>query len=423
MTTFGRLGDVFGKKYMFIAGGLLFVVGSAASAFAPSMNFLIACRAITALGPAMMMPATLSLITILFPPAERGLPMGLWGSLVGVAIGVGPVIGGFMITDVSWQGVFWINVPLGLAAVILAQLLLPRKRQRAKYSGLDFPGIALNAGFILALSFALVEGHDKGWTSPLILGLFAASAVLLVLFVFREMRARDPMLDLDLFRKPAFSAGILVTVTVSFGLLGVFFFMPLFIQQVWGYNPLHSGLLLLPLAGAMFVAGPFGGFLAQRVPPNRPIVAAMLLFCSGMVWLAHLSVSNNWHWLLPPFLVIGIGLGISSANINTAAMAAVPREVAGAAAGVLTTIRQLGSVLGIAVLGAVLQERTVYYLSAGSNHSRQQTPNFQNVAFTHALNDTFLVCSGVLLLGALAAVLVRHSPEVARQVGHAGAAS
>ena len=416
MTTFGRLGDLFGRKWMFVTGGVLFAVGSVACALSRDINYLIAFRAMTALGPAMMMPSTLSLITDLFPPEERGFPLGLWGSMVGVATGVGPTLGGFLVSDVSWPWVFWVNVPLALVAVVLVAILLPSPRRRGHRPSLDPPGIVLNAGFVLCLSYALLEGHTHGWRSPLILGLFVAGALLLVLFVVREMTSREPMLDLNLFRQPAFSAGIVVTMTLSFGLLGVFFFVPQFLQ--YGpphYAALESGLTLLPLSIAMFFAGPVGGFLADRVRPHRPIIVAMLLFSGGTFWLAHLSLSTSWQALIPPFVIIGIGLGVASANINTAVMAAVPREIAGAAAGVIATIRQFGSVLGIALLGVVLQERQSYLLA----HHRPGP-----IAFTDAINDTFLVCAGVLLAGALTAFMVRQrrgTSEARRPRGSAAA--
>lgn len=408
LTTFGRFGDVFGRKRMFLTGAVVFAAGSVGSALSRDINVLIAFRALTGLGPAMMMPATLSLITNLFPLKERGLPMGLWGSLVGVAIGVGPVIGGLVVNDTSWEWLFWINTTLAIASIVMGLILLPSRSQPVQFSGvrsLDPLGIIFNAGFLLSLSYALVEGHARGWSSPLIVGLFVSSAVLLVLFVVREMSAREPMLDFNLFRNPAFSAGILVAITLSFGLLGIFVYMPLFLQNAQHHDPLRSGLTVLPLAIFMALAGPFGGLLASRARPHWPIATAMLLFSVGMFWLAHLSVSSSWQGLVPPFVMIGIGLGIASATINNAVMAAVPRQEAGAAAGVVTTVRQLGSVLGIAVLGVVLQEQQSRYLSA---HPHGHGHLIQDLALTHAMNDTFLVCAVILALGALAAFGVRQ---------------
>jgi MFS family permease len=308
--------------------------------------------------------------------------------------------------------VFWINVPLGSAAALLAALLLPAPRSIGRIPPLDLPGIALNAGFIFCLSYALVEGNNHGWGSPLIVGLLAASVALFGLFVGREIATRQPMLDLGLFRRLAFSASILVTVAISFALLGVFFFMPLFLQGPKHDTALQSGLTLLPVSAAMFVAGPLGGYLAGHVRPHYPIMAAMLLFCGGMFWLSHLSLSTTWQSLIPPFIIIGLGLGMASANINTAAMGAVPRAEAGAAAGVIATIRQLGSVLGIAVLGAILQVRQQQYLTSELRHVHTQAGRAQAqlLSFTQALDDALLVCAGVLAAGAVAALMVRRRP-------------
>src|SRR5579872_7149033 len=247
MTTFGRFGDIFGRKRIFIGGGMLFIAGSLGSAFARDINVLITFRALTAVGPAMMMPQTLSLITDLFPPHERGFPLGIWGSMAGVAIGVGPVMGGVLVSYVSWQSVFWINVILGIITLVMAAILLPESSRRAGRPPLDFPGIFLLGAAMFCLSYALVEGNAHGWSSPLILGLFAGCGILFPVFGWREFTARGPMLDLNLFRRPAFTAGAFVALTVSFGLLGVFVLMPLFLQGPRGQSPVASGLTLLPV--------------------------------------------------------------------------------------------------------------------------------------------------------------------------------
>ena len=410
LTSFGRLGDIFGRKRMFIAGGVLFSLGSIASALATDIQVLIVCRALTALGPAMMLPATLSLITDLFPPDKRGMPLGLWGSMAGVAVGVGPIMGGLLVSDAGWHWVFWSAAALAGVAVAMAARLLPPSRRGVR-SGFDVPGILLNGGFILTLSYALVEGSNDGWRSPLIVSLFVSSAVLLVLFIWREFTAGEPMLDLSLFKRAAFSAGILVTAFISFSMFGIFVYVPLFLQGPKGDSAIESGLTILPLAVAMAIAGPIGGWLAGRVRPNRPIFVALLLFAGGMFWLAHLTVSTSWQWLIGPFILLGLGLGISSANINTAVMRAVPSSVAGAASGVVATVRQMGAVLGVAILGAVLQSRLDFHTSQTLRGGTHRGAQLSALVFTNALNDTLVVGAGVLLIGALAALLVRHRPE------------
>lgn len=411
LTTFGRLGDIFGRKRMFIVGGTLFALGSIASALATDVQVLIACRALTALGPGMMLPATLSLITDLFPPAKRGMPLGLWGSMAGVAVGVGPIMGGLLVSNAGWHWTFWTSAGLAALAVLMAALLLPPSK-RGRSSGFDVPGIVLNGGFILCLSFGLVEGNSRGWTSRLIVSLFIASAVLLVLFVWREFTAKQPMLDLSLFKRAAFSAGILVTAFISFSMFGVFVYVPLFLQGPRGYSAIASGLTILPMAVAMAAAGPVGGWLAGRVRPHGPIMVALLLFAGGMFWLAHLTTSTGWQSLVAPFILLGLGLGLSSANINTAVMRAVPSRVAGAASGVVATVRQLGAVLGVAILGAFLQARVTTHITEALRNGAVPGARLSAMVFTDALNETLLVCVGVLLVGALAALLVRHRPEV-----------
>jgi EmrB/QacA subfamily drug resistance transporter len=338
--------------------------------------------------------------------------MGLWGSNVGVALGVGPIIGGLLVNDLGWRWVFWACALLGIASVVLSAYLLPPAHDFGHRPSLDVPGIVLIGGLVFALSYALVEGHTRGWTSALIIGCFVASAVLAVLFAIRELTTAEPMLDLALFREPAFSAGTVVTMIISFGLLGIFVFMPLYFQGAHHETALQSGLDLLPMAVAMAVVGPIGGYLAHRFPPHWPVVAAMSLFAIGMFWLAHLTTITPWLWLAGPFLVIGTGLGISSANINTAVMHAVPRHSAGAAAGVIATVRQLGSVLGVAVLGAVLQNRESIHLAnilqAQPHASHTVRSAASLTAFTDGLNDAFTVAAIVLAFGAVAALFVRH---------------
>lgn len=416
MATFGRMGDIFGRKRLFVVGAAVFLVTSAACALSRDIHVLIVARALSGVGPAMMMSATLSLITDLFAPHERGMPLGIWGSMVGIGTGLGPVLGGLLVSDLGWQWVFWGNVVLAAITCLLALFLLPPSKVAYHRPSLDVPGVLLSAGFVFCLSFGLVEGNARGWSSPLILTLFGCSGAFLSLFILREVTARDPMLQLSLFREPAFSAGVFVTLLLSFCLLSLFVYMPLFLQGPGGNTALQSGLALLPLSVSIALVGPIGGWLSSRVENRWPILAAFVLIGSGLFWLSHLSISTTWQWLAPSFVLIGIGLGIASANLNTAVLSVVRRESAGSASGVVTTVRQLGSVLGIAVLGAVIQTRQSAFLSSHlpAAHTTAQRSVVGERAFVSALANAFDVTVAVCIAAALFALLIRQRTSPAK---------
>lgn len=351
LITFGRLGDMFGHKRMFMLGLATFGVGSALSGAAPSAGWLIAFRALQGIGGAMMMPATLSLTLQAFPARERGMALGFWGATAGIALAIGPTLGGFITDHYTWRWIFYINIPVCLLALTLAATYIHEPRSELHRHRLDIPGFATVTGGLLALTFALVEGQKYGWGSSLIIGLFVAAAVLLTGFALIERRAAEPMIDLRLFRDRNFTIGNIVALLVTFAMLGTFFLIPIFLQQVLGFTAFKTGLTLTPLAGAMLVAAPIVGKLSDRYPSKYFLILGLVLV-SGALWLlSHFSEQTTATSLIGPFALFGAGLACVMPVMVNAALGSVPPEQYGAGSGILNTFRQTGGVFGVAIIG------------------------------------------------------------------------
>jgi len=453
LVTLGRLGDLFGRRLLFMAGMALFTVASLACGLAPSIGLLIAFRVLQGLGGAAMMPATLSIIAAVFPAERRGAAMGIWGGVSGLATAIGPSLGGLIVDSASWRWIFLINLPIGIASLLLTWRIVPESKDRDAVRSLDLPGVALISAAMFCLTFALIEGQNYGWTSALILGLFAGSAVLFILFYFRERHERQPLIDFSLFRSRTFFAGNLTGLILSFGMMGVFFTVPIFLQTVLGFSAMEAGAVMSPMSVAVMFAAPVAGRFSDRVGSRWIVAAGMLLLAFGIAMMAGLTPfqeglqpDTSAGSLIVPFILCGIGIGLAIAPTTSAVMATVPMERVGNASGVLSTMRQLGSVMGIAVLGAVLQNRVVANIVAGVD-SLQGIPDtvkqsivekaqsgelgmgsmgggggtmdqaFQTVFqgwFTDAINTTFIVGMAVCLAGVVSALFIA-SPAPDRQ--------
>ncbi len=384
LITMGRLGDMFGRRLLFVSGLTLFSLASLACGLAPSVGWLIAFRAIQGLGGSMMMPATLSIIASVFPPEQRGAAMGIWGGVIGVATAAGPVLGGLIIDGVSfsrlfqgqsWPYIFLVNVPIGIVLFGLSLRIIPESRDTAHSHRLDLPGIVMLSAALFCLTFALIEGQNYGWGSPTILALFGAAAAGLVIFVLVERRQPEPLMRLELFRSRTFSVANICGAVLSAGMMGLFFLLPVFFQSILSYSAIKTGLLLTPLSAAVVVASPFSGWLSDRVGSRWLISAGMLITAAGfLLTRPHFSLGLSTSALLLPFVIAGLGIGLVSAPMTSAVMASAPLAQAGAASGILSTMRQLGSVMGIAVMGAVLQNRVVAYTRAAVGEQLSSLP-------------------------------------------------
>jgi EmrB/QacA subfamily drug resistance transporter len=390
LLTGAALGDRFGRRRMFLAGIALFTGASAIAALAPSTDALIAARALQGLGGAIVAPLTLTLLSEAFPADRRGVALGIWSGVGGLAVAMGPLVGGAIIESASWQWIFWVNVPVGLALLPAARRGLVESHGPA--GRLDVPGVALATAGLLGVVYATVRGNALGWGSATVIGSYAAGFAVLVLFGLWERRAPAPMLPLRFFRSRAFAATSGVSLAMSFGIFGSIFLLAQFFQTVWGYGPLEAGLRTLPWTGMPMIVAPIAGALSDRIG-SRPLMAAGLgLQAVAIVWLAAVMETDvAYATLVPAFVLGGTGMALVFSPVANAILSAVRPHEAGQASGANNAIRELGGVLGVAVLAAV-------FSGAGGYDSGQ--------AFVDGLRPALWVGAAVLAAGAGAALLV-----------------
>ena len=390
LLTGAALGDRFGRRRMFLIGLSLFTAASAAAALAPSTEALIAARALQGTGAAIVTPLTLTLLAGAFPAEKRGLAIGAWSGISGLGVALGPLVGGAVVEGLSWQWIFWINVPIGLALLPLAARRLTESHGPAR--ALDLPGLGLASAGLLGIVYGIVRGAQLGWTSTTVLSSLIAGAILMVAFLAWEARAAEPMLPLRFFRSRTFSAVNATSLAMYFGVFGSIFLLAQFFQVAQGYSPLEAGLRTLPWTGAPMIVAPLAGMLADRIGSRPLMVAGLALQAGGIGWLASISTPDvPYAQLVIPFVMAGTGMALVFAPAATAILGAVRPEEAGQASGATNAIRELGGVLGVAVLATV-------FSSNGSYASPQ--------AYTDGMTSAIWVGAAVLAAGALAALLV-----------------
>jgi EmrB/QacA subfamily drug resistance transporter len=393
LLTGAALGDRFGRKRMFIAGLALFTLSSAAAAVAPSTGLLIAARASQGVGAAIVTPLTLTLLADAFPTERRGIALGVWSGISGVAVALGPLVGGAVIQASSWHWIFWINVPIGLVLVPLAALRLVESRGASRR--LDLAGLALASGGLFGLVFGLVRSQSQGWTSPEVVIALGAGALLVLAFIRFELRAGDPMLPMGFFANRAFAVTNAVSLAMYFGMFGSIFFLSQFLQNVLHNTPLQAGLKLLVWTGATMVVSPLAGFFSERYGSRLFMVAGLGLQAIALGWLAALAgVHESYSSMVAPFVLAGAGMALVFAPAANAVLSSVRTEQAGQASGAMNAIRELGGVLGIAVLATV-------FTSSGSYASSQE--------FINGLIPAMWVGVAVLGAGALIAAVLPFS--------------
>jgi EmrB/QacA subfamily drug resistance transporter len=361
----GRLGDMFGQRTVFFAGITLFTVSSAACGFAPSAGWLIAFRAVQGVGAALLMPQTLAILTMVFPPERRGAAFGIWGAVAGVATVAGPTLGGLLVTAFDWRYIFFINLPVGVIVLILTFLLIPDLRTGRQHS-FDIAGVVLASASLLAICYALVEGQKYNWGTikgfisiPLLLGV---GLVLLGLFIYVQARRQDaePLVPFALFRDRNYALMNLVAAFISIGMLGIFLPFTIYLQDVLGFSALKAGLTMAPASVvAMFVA-PFAGRMTDKIGGKFILMTGLLLFACGMTGVVLIAKAHSaWYVFLAPQAVAGVGIGCTFAPLTTVALRNISPVMAGAASGMFNTTRQVGTVIGTAGVGALLQNRLV----------------------------------------------------------------
>jgi EmrB/QacA subfamily drug resistance transporter len=371
LLTGASLGERYGRKRVFTAGLALFTAGSAAAALAPGIGWLIGARAVQGVGAAMLIPLTLTLLSAAVPPERRGMALGIWGAIGGLAVAVGPLIGGAVVEGASWQWIFWINVPIGLAVLPLAMTKL--EESKGASTRLDVPGVTLASLGLTGIVLGLVRGNDHGWTSMTVLPALVLGAVLLIAFVGWELRTAEPMLPLRLFRSRGFTMANVASMLMYFGMFGSIFLLAQFLQVVQHYSPLEAGLRTLPWTAMPIIVTPIAGVLSDRIGGRPLLVLGLGLQAIGLGWLALVaSPSVAYLTLVPAFVVSGVGMSLFFGPAANVVLSSVRREEEGIASGANNAIRELGGVFGIAVLGAVFSAHGGY--ASGASFVAGLTP-------------------------------------------------
>ena len=362
----GRLADVFGRKRLFQVGLVIFTASSLAAGLSGSVGELITSRAVQGLGAALLTPTTLAVISATFTKTrERAAAVGLVSGVGALALAVGPLIGGFLSQHASWEWIFYINVPVGAVTFVLAAMGIAESRAEGAERRLDLAGIITSALTLFALTFALIEGHDRGWTSPTILGFFAATVVFAALFLVIERRAANPMIKLSLFADRVFSGGLIALVMWGFGLFGIYFFTSLYLQDVLGFSPTKAGAAFVPMALLMAVGAIVSERVSHRLGAHRVVAVAMVAMGLGIASVTLLGAGAGFASLMPSFAVIGLGGGLT-VPLTASVLQAMPLSSAGVASGIFNASREVAGLLGITVIGAILTSRQSHLLSVGA---------------------------------------------------------
>jgi EmrB/QacA subfamily drug resistance transporter len=350
----GSTGDRLGRKRIFTVGLTVFSTASLLCSLAPSAGFLIAFRALQAVGGSMLNPVAMSIITNTFTePRERAQAVGVWGAGVGISMALGPVVGGTLVDAVGWRSIFWINIPVGLAAIALTLRFIPESKAPHPRR-FDPVGQVLVAALLATLTFGIIEAPSRGWTSPLIVASFAVAAGALLGLLAYEPRRREPLVDLRFFRSIPFASSIAISVSAFAAFGGFLFLNTLYLQDARGLSPVHAGLATVPVALMTVVASPLSGRIVGRRGPRLPLVLSGVSTLVACVMLAGIGPHTSIAWLLVSYVLFGLGFGFVNAPITTAAVSGMPRAQAGVAAAIATTSRQVGQTLGVAVVGAIL---------------------------------------------------------------------
>jgi EmrB/QacA subfamily drug resistance transporter len=425
--TAGALADRFGRRRVFEIGLGIFSLASLLCALAPDATFLNLARALQGVGGAVMFAVSLALVAQEFPAGrERGTAMGIYGASIGVAVAVGPLVGGALTDGLGWQSIFYLNVPIGIAAIAISRLRL-RESRNPDAGRIDWPGVAAFSASLFLLVLALVRGNDEGWGSTLIVSLLAGAGVLMAAFLAIERRVAAPMLPLGLFRRPAFTGVQLAAFAVSASIFALFLYVTLYLQNYLGYTPFQAGLRYLPITVVSFFFAPLAGALLSRIPARAMLGGSLAVIGIGLLLMAGISADDGWTGILAGLVVVGAGVGFLNPVVADVALSVVPKERSGMAAGINDTFRQVGVAVGVAVWGAIfigrgadkVSELTAGTAVANGDHPRQlieasssgslpqalaQFPSGVRGSVGNAAREGFLAgFNDVLTLGALVA--------------------
>jgi EmrB/QacA subfamily drug resistance transporter len=440
MLNAGSLGDLLGRKRVFLVAIALFTLASALCGAAQSPLWLILARGAQGLGGAGMFAVSLAIISQEFHGRERGTAFGIWGATVGMAVAIGPLVGGVLTTYVGWRWIFFVNLPIG-AGCVAAGLRQLQETRDEEHGGFDLPGLVTLTAGLFALVLGLFRGTDWGWSSGRIVGLFAAAAVLLVAFAAIELRQAAPMFDFRLFKVPTFTGAQITAFSISSGMFAQFLFLPLYLENVLGHSAVWAGVRFLPLSLVSFVVAPVAGRLSARLPVRFLLSGGLFLTGAALLLMWGIELGSSWTTLLPGFVVGGIGIGLVNAPLASTSVSVVEPRRAGMASGINNTFRQVGIATGIAALGAIFQSRVASHITASGKvpagqvsrfaqavssgatnaalravpaQARAQAATLARASFISGLNRILFVAAFVLFAGAvLALVLVRRQDFVA----------
>ncbi|HTW43453.1 MAG TPA: MFS transporter [Solirubrobacteraceae bacterium] len=453
LLTAGAVSDLIGRRRVFVAGLFVFTIASAVCGLSSSPLMLNLARAVQGTGGAMMFATSLALIASAFHGRDRGTAFGVFGAVTGAAVAVGPVLGGVITTGVGWEWIFFVNVPIGAIAVFVTLTQVAESRD-PNAGGVDWAGLVTFSASLFLLVFALVQGNEKGWGSAEILSFLIGAAVLIVAFVAVEHLQRRPMLDLSLFRRPAFAGASIVAFAISGSFFAMFLYLTLYIQDVLDYSPLQAGLRFLPVTLLSFAVAPVAGKLTVRVPVRLLLGSGLVLAGAGLLAMTGIDARSGWTVLVPGFILGGAGIGLINPPLASTAISVVPPERSGMASGINSTFRQVGIATGIAGLGAVFQhsvtKTTTATLGAGRHlqaisaaaHGRLSTLlqsgevahiarvlspaartallHAYRVGFTHAFTTIALIAAALALVGAACAFVLVRGRDFVSSTGGAG---
>src|SRR5712692_2005 len=404
----GRLADLYGRRRLFLAGMAVFTAASLLSGLATGEGVLLAGRVLQGAGAALAAPTTLAIISVMFPgERERGRAVGAWSGVTALAVALGPLAGGFISQHWHWGWIFFINVPLGLLTLAAGGAAISESRDRGVARSLDLPGLVTSTIALSALTYALIQGHAAGWTSPVILAALALAAVAGCAFAAAESCARAPMVDLALFRSRVFSGGTATLVLWGFGVLGVYFFTPLYLQGVLRFSPTTAGLAFVPMALLMAASATLAPLVSGKAGVHRAVAAGMVLVAAGLAAVALLGRHADFGSLMPPLAAVGVGSGLTM-PVTAAILGVLPQAQAGVAGGILNAAREASGLLGVTVIGAILTARQAAALAAGA------TPA---AAFTRGYSAGLAAAAALVLAGGAVSLLtLRRRPETATAI-------
>jgi EmrB/QacA subfamily drug resistance transporter len=389
----GRLADLYGRRRLFLIGLSVFMLGSLGAGLAGSGAELIGARLVQGLGAALVVPTTLAIIMATFQNVrERTTAIGIWTAIGAMALAFGPLIGGFISQHFHWGWIFFINVPVGIVTLLIAVFATQESRDPSIVRRLDIPGLISSALALFALTYALIDGHDKGWTSPLILGTFAFAAAAAAAFAVIESRSAHPMVEMRLFRSRIFAGGTVTMMLWAFGIFGIYFFTSIYLQTILGFSPTKAGLAFVPMALCMAAFAGLAGPVSRFLRPNQTVALGMAVMAAGLYLFGRLGGGATFATLMPGFLIFGAGGGLMNVPLTNAVLHSAPPERSGVASALLNASREVAGLLGITIIGAVLRSSQSSALHAGQDAAS---------AYLHGYHSGLILTVALVAAGAV----------------------